>query len=222
MSIGEKIRAARKNKGMTQKQLGAKCGMADSAIRKYESGTQTPKLETLQRIADALKVPVSYFYGDNQTTERIRSARNDANNGLGYSAEEFAKICGIPVDIYASMESGMIKPTDQYLNKIAKAIGLGLNEFLGDNAIHAWVDEFGRFVTVNDNVERVEEFHDALAAKMEENSKRDIAESIRKKLHHDIDELNNEGVRKAADFVGVLYSSPQYIRKDTQPQSDEE
>lgn len=56
MTIGELIRLARKEKGMTQKQVAELCGMADSAIRKYESGSQTPKLKTLQRIATALGV----------------------------------------------------------------------------------------------------------------------------------------------------------------------
>ena len=37
-TIGEKIRKTRIEKGMTQKQVAEKCDMADSAIRKYESG----------------------------------------------------------------------------------------------------------------------------------------------------------------------------------------
>lgn len=43
---------------MTQKQLGELCGMADSAIRKYETGKITPKLSTLTKIAHALQIPV--------------------------------------------------------------------------------------------------------------------------------------------------------------------
>ncbi|MGN8875284.1 helix-turn-helix domain-containing protein [Pseudoflavonifractor sp. HCP28S3_F10] len=58
MKIGEKIRFIRLEKGMTQKQVAERCGMADSAIRKYESGTQTPKIETLRRIAEALDVSI--------------------------------------------------------------------------------------------------------------------------------------------------------------------
>lgn len=55
MSVGQKIRNRRKELGMTQKQLGELCGMADSAIRKYESGRITPKQQTLQKIARALQ-----------------------------------------------------------------------------------------------------------------------------------------------------------------------
>lgn len=58
MTTGERIRAIRKEKGMTQKQVADKCGMADSAIRKYESGTVQPRDVTLEKIASALDVPV--------------------------------------------------------------------------------------------------------------------------------------------------------------------
>ena len=59
MTIGERIRERRKALGYTQKQLGKLCGgMADSAIRKYESGKITPKRSTLVKIAHALQVPL--------------------------------------------------------------------------------------------------------------------------------------------------------------------
>ena len=59
--FGAKIRAARLEAGMTQKQLGDRCGISDVTIRKYESGKVHPKIETLSKIAAALGVPLSYF-----------------------------------------------------------------------------------------------------------------------------------------------------------------
>lgn len=69
MAVGENIRKARLEKGMTQKQVADACGMADSAIRKYESGQVTPKYNTLQRIAHALGYSVGYLLGS--VTERV-------------------------------------------------------------------------------------------------------------------------------------------------------
>ncbi len=60
MTIGEKIKTLRTKKGLTQKQLGDLCGMADSAIRRYENGRANPKIETLQKIAAALEVNICY------------------------------------------------------------------------------------------------------------------------------------------------------------------
>lgn len=54
MTVGEMIRRLREASGLTQKKLGEKCGLADSAIRRYESGGANPKIETLQKIGEAL------------------------------------------------------------------------------------------------------------------------------------------------------------------------
>lgn len=64
MNLSDRIKLARIKKGATQKEIAQNCGMADSAIRKYESGKITPKLETLRKIAAALELPESFFHGN--------------------------------------------------------------------------------------------------------------------------------------------------------------
>lgn len=61
-TIAENIKRIRKEKNLTQKQLGDRCGMADSAIRRYESGRARPKIDTVQKIAYALEVPLDEIY----------------------------------------------------------------------------------------------------------------------------------------------------------------
>ena len=58
MTVGENIRRIRKEKGLTQNQLGELCGLADSAIRRYENGGANPKFETLRKIANALDISI--------------------------------------------------------------------------------------------------------------------------------------------------------------------
>lgn len=53
------IRKYRKEKRLTQKKLGELSGLNEVQIRQYELGNANPKLETLQKIATALKVPVT-------------------------------------------------------------------------------------------------------------------------------------------------------------------
>lgn len=71
MTIGEKIREARIKKDLTQKQLGDKCRMADSAIRRYESGRGNPTLDTVGRIAEALDMELRdlVLYGEEPDRE---------------------------------------------------------------------------------------------------------------------------------------------------------
>ena len=58
-----KLKTLRLEKGLTQKQLGERSGIADPTIRKYESGKLNPKLETIQKLADALQVDFADLAG---------------------------------------------------------------------------------------------------------------------------------------------------------------
>jgi len=69
MTIGEKIRLKRKEKNLTQKELGALCGLHDVMIRQYETGTRNPKIATLSKIAKALDIHGSYFLEVEQDEE---------------------------------------------------------------------------------------------------------------------------------------------------------
>ena len=69
MTVGERIRFLRMERGLTQKQLGDSCGLADSAIRRYESNRGNPTQKTLQRIADALDVPLFSLLGSVSSTD---------------------------------------------------------------------------------------------------------------------------------------------------------
>ena len=57
MNIGEKIRAARISKGMTQEELGKLLGVQKSAVAKYENGRVVNiKRSTLKKISDILEI----------------------------------------------------------------------------------------------------------------------------------------------------------------------
>lgn len=58
MTIGDNIRRFRKREGLTQQQLGDKLGVSQSAIGQFEKGTSL-KIETIQKIAAALKISVT-------------------------------------------------------------------------------------------------------------------------------------------------------------------
>lgn len=58
MTVGERIQIARKNAGLTQKELGAKLGVSYQGIAQWENNMRNPKIGSLQRIAAALDIPV--------------------------------------------------------------------------------------------------------------------------------------------------------------------
>lgn len=56
MTTGERIKKARKNAGMTQKELADALGVDESYISQYETGRRSPKLQTMHKLAEALKL----------------------------------------------------------------------------------------------------------------------------------------------------------------------
>lgn len=80
MTTGELIRKCRKEAGLTQKELGERAGIAEPTIRKYESNRLNPKIETLQKIADALNVNVSELSDNVQHTHILSTKELSALN----------------------------------------------------------------------------------------------------------------------------------------------
>lgn len=77
MNIGERIRKIRIEKGMTQKEIAEKCGINDANIRKYESGRQNPKIDTIEKIAKALDVEVSeLLFEKSEIIEQLKNVLN--------------------------------------------------------------------------------------------------------------------------------------------------
>ncbi len=63
MSMGERIKAARKALGMTQKALAEVSGVSEITIRKYEADERQPRIEQLRTLADKLGVDLAYIVG---------------------------------------------------------------------------------------------------------------------------------------------------------------
>jgi Zn-dependent peptidase ImmA (M78 family)/DNA-binding XRE family transcriptional regulator len=62
MSIGERVKLARINAGLSQEALGKKLGISKMAISKYECGTVTPNSGALIALAKALEVNLEFFF----------------------------------------------------------------------------------------------------------------------------------------------------------------
>mgnify|MGYP001136622603 FL=1 len=62
MTLGNRIKQARKKAGITQKELARKLNIAEITVRQYENDKRQPRLEFLENIADALNVDVWNLY----------------------------------------------------------------------------------------------------------------------------------------------------------------
>ena len=62
-TFGEKIKELRKEKGLTQKELAAKIGQAQSTIFYWEQDKQKPDIYSLKKLCDLFDVPADYLIG---------------------------------------------------------------------------------------------------------------------------------------------------------------
>lgn len=92
MDFGQKLKDARKYKGLTQQQLADKLSVTPSLIGQYETGKRRPKKENVEKIARALDLGYSYtkdgepyFYTFVDTVEH-NTDNTEFNAGQYYNA----------------------------------------------------------------------------------------------------------------------------------------
>jgi len=97
--IGARIRFVRKQKGLTQMQLAERVGVSFQQIQKYEKGRDRIFVERLQQIAQALDVPVSYFFRNFEAEAQVKETdypyeliSNEIKEILPLTAEEIYMI----------------------------------------------------------------------------------------------------------------------------------
>lgn len=128
MTIGDRIKAARKSKKMTQVQLGARLGVSGSMIAQYETGVRKPKQDTVFNIARELGI--SYFeligivhYVDKlpsgQTWEELMKQVDDAiyESNLRSVSESMKRLNNKGTEAVASYAYGLTK--DERYKKVA-------------------------------------------------------------------------------------------------------
>lgn len=135
MTVGQRIKAARKNAGMTQAELSRIIGVSNqSTIAAWENGRRIPKCGVLRKIATTLEIDLLELIGeeeqrdfevDNNDTKILLAVKNGPNG--------FRCVLG-GVDI-----SGVVQGLDiRYMGELAK-VHLELN--VPASYMHTCTDE---------------------------------------------------------------------------------
>jgi len=81
--IGRRIRALRLERGLSQTELGNLLGVTFQQVQKYEKGANRVAAGRLQRVAEALTVPITFFY-EGSTSEEDHGDSDTVDVGLGF------------------------------------------------------------------------------------------------------------------------------------------
>lgn len=101
MDLGQRIKEARKQAGLTQKELSEKSHIATITIQQYERGVRQPRIEKLQAISLALNMKLSQLIDMpnwpserellDETGEKAYHASQEAENGISEEVKEKAE-----------------------------------------------------------------------------------------------------------------------------------
>ena len=108
--IGDRIKSIRMARGLTQVELGRRCGMTDSAIRRYESGRGNPTAETVNRIAKALEVPPGNLLGFYSVKghDNLEEKLHNVGWHIGYDEDNASVFLGCPEGFMEVSESDLV------------------------------------------------------------------------------------------------------------------
>jgi transcriptional regulator with XRE-family HTH domain len=127
-AIGQTLRALRQREGLTQKELASKIqGEVDySYIGKIERGEQLPSLKMLERLSNALAVPLSsFFQGLGSDVTARRRGREAGNEALGRQRERLLLYL---IRTVHNDDIPLLIEIVRILNKRRKARGVGKGE----------------------------------------------------------------------------------------------
>ena len=72
MTLGEKIKEARKEHGLSQEQFAEKLCVSRSAVAKWETDKGTPDIENLKAISSLLNVSIDYLLDDGEKHDCVQ------------------------------------------------------------------------------------------------------------------------------------------------------
>src|SRR5262245_45515779 len=75
--LGGRVRSLRRQRGLTLKELGALAGLSHPFLSQVERGLARPNLASVERIADALNVPVAHLWAPARPREERLLRRTD-------------------------------------------------------------------------------------------------------------------------------------------------
>lgn len=128
--VGLCIRKARIKAGLKQKELAAILKISESRISQYESGLQSIRVDTLQKIANALNVSIKSLVDDGEKALTIAENIKQIRRKRGMTQKELGELCGINEVNIHKYEYGKQKPKIETIERIAKALGVSCMEIM--------------------------------------------------------------------------------------------
>jgi transcriptional regulator with XRE-family HTH domain len=114
-TFGQRLRATRVNAGYSQSDLEEISGIPKARLSRYENGHVAPSIQTLERLARALKVSEASLLGDDRalmeeffkvlTTRGVRIGSSEQAVALGSAVADIARALGMVEEPEAALQA---------------------------------------------------------------------------------------------------------------------
>jgi transcriptional regulator with XRE-family HTH domain len=122
MIIGERLRVLRKEKQFSQGEVEKRTGLLRCYISRVEHGHTVPAVETLEKFARALEVPMYQLFYDGEQLPELPSLSNHRNgDGSEWGSKgKDARLVAKFSQLFARMEKQDLKLVLSVVQKMAK------------------------------------------------------------------------------------------------------
>lgn len=133
--LGEKIKQARKQKGLKCKDLAEMLGISREYFSRIETGKKRPSLKLLKKICETLDLDYNQMfkiekYLDNNKCSEWEKKIKEARMWKGLNSKDAARVVGISISYWSEVEKCQIRPSLKILSKICEVLELDFNEML--------------------------------------------------------------------------------------------
>jgi len=115
-NVGLAITLLRELRGKSQAKLSRDAGIGKSQLSKYENGKELPKLDSLEKVLNALQVGYYEFFYTMHVVDRRAAAL--AQGDAGSSAVETGRAESLYAPPLASGSSILVEPTEQAFSQL--------------------------------------------------------------------------------------------------------
>lgn len=94
INVGVKLRELREARNMSMRMLAGKSGLSANALSMIERGRTSPSVSTLYKLADALGISITSFFGIQADKQQVVALRSDERTRISFSRGVFEGLGG--------------------------------------------------------------------------------------------------------------------------------
>ncbi len=125
-TTGDKIRALRKNKGLSLDELGTLTGLSPTYISEVERGEKVASISALRSITEVFQIPISLFIGNKRKQSVVGQKLKNARLNRGMTQKELSVMTGLSTAMITHLENGKVQASLDSIEKISEALGISI------------------------------------------------------------------------------------------------